>query len=81
MIVTSLEGLRGKLYIYQTAVVLLSKIKLGSHGWHVHNLPVDQTVDPTMQCLSTVVGPHYDPFNANNDSNYNTRCSRTSPEL
>ncbi|XP_064382299.1 uncharacterized protein LOC135331162 isoform X2 [Halichondria panicea] len=53
----------------------------GSHGWHVHTLPVDQTAYPTVQCLSTMTGPHYDPFNANNDSNYNTRCTPNSPQL
>lgn len=46
----------------------------GNHAWHVHELPVDQTADPALQCLGDMVGPHYDPFNRNNDSDYAERC-------
>ena len=47
----------------------------GSHVWHVHELPVDQTVDPDLQCLGPSVGPHYDPFNMNTDEGYAARCA------
>ncbi len=55
---------------------------LGSHAWHVHTLPVDQTADPSLQCLSTMVGPHYDPFGRNVDNpNYGTECTTQTPEM
>lgn len=58
----------------------------GSHGdsgyaWHVHNLPVDQTLDPAVQCLSSWVGPHYDPFNARSVANYSTTCTPSTPAM
>jgi len=41
----------------------------------VHLFPVDQTVDPSVQCMGDYVGPHYDPFNQNNGTgNYTERC-------
>ena len=49
--------------------------------WHVHHLPVDQTVDPAVQCLNNWVGPHYDPFNARSYANYSMRCTQQTPEL
>ena len=53
----------------------------GGYVWHVHILPIDQTLDPTVQCLSEWVGPHYDPFNARTYANYSMRCTQHTPEL
>ena len=47
---------------------------VGDHGWHVHLLPVDQTLDPAEQCAVVHVGPHYDPFNKSVDGNYSMDC-------
>ena len=58
----------------------------GGHGdsgyaWHVHTLPVDQTLDPAVQCLSSWVGPHYDPFNALSVANYSASCTPSTPAM
>ena len=52
----------------------------GEQGWHVHSLPVDQTVSRDEQCLSTWVGPHYDPTGARENVNYKTDCSPSTPQ-
>ena len=44
------------------------------HGWHVHNLPVDTTLPPGERCSNDIVGPHFDPLNANADTNYTNLC-------
>ena len=62
-------------------IIVLILLHTGGNVWHVHTLPVDQTADPAAQCLSTVAGPHYDPFNANNDSNYRNRCGPETPNM
>ena len=49
--------------------------------WHVHNLPVDQTLNPAVQCLNAWVGPHYDPFDARSQGNYSTMCTQDTPTL
>jgi len=53
------------------------------HNWHVHTLPIDQTRDPAVQCLSIWAGPHYDPFNARppslTDAEYNQNCTQSTP--
>ena len=49
--------------------------------WHVHNLPLDQTLDPAVQCLGVWVGPHYDPFNARAVANYSEICTPQTPTL
>jgi hypothetical protein len=51
------------------------------YAWHVHTLPVDQTLDPAVQCLSSWVGPHYDPFNARSVANYSAACTPSTPEM
>ena len=51
----------------------------GNHGWHIHELPIDQTVSPDLQCLSSWAGPHYDPLNARANLNYATDCSTSNP--
>lgn len=50
---------------------------VGLHGWHIHNLPVDMTVDPTIRCSTDQIGGHYDPLMAveAEGSNYKTACS------
>ena len=60
----------------------------GGHGhggsgyaWHVHTLPVDQTLDPAVQCLSNWVGPHYDPLNALSVANYSASCTHSTPAM
>ena len=55
----------------------------GSNGyaWHVHTLPVDQTLDPAVQCLSNWVGPHYDPLNARSVANYSASCTLSTPAM
>ena len=50
------------------------------YAWHIHNLPVDQTLDPAIQCLSSWVGPHYDPLGASSVTNYSTICTPSTPE-
>ena len=55
---------------------------IGLHTWHVHTLPIDQTRDPTIQCLSSWAGPHYDPFDARGsltDAEYQMQCTSQTP--
>ena len=33
-------------------------------GWHIHNLPVDMTLDPGIRCSNDQIGGHYDPLMA-----------------
>ena len=54
---------------------LVAALSSGEHNWHVHWLPVDQTVDPSSQCLGDWVGPHYDPFGANTGDGYSDLCA------
>ena len=52
-------------------------VLIGDHGWHIHDFPVDQTVDPAVQCLGGSVGGHYDPLNRSaepDDPGYADRC-------
>lgn len=55
---------------------------IGLHTWHVHTLPIDQTRDPAIQCLSSWAGPHYDPFNARGSltgAEYQMQCTPQTP--
>ena len=46
------------------------------HGWHIHTLPVDMTIDPEIRCSNDQIGGHYDPLMAVEveGDNYMTAC-------
>ena len=48
-------------------------------GWHVHNYPVDFTIDPAGRCAGA--GGHYDPSNRFGvaEPNYTTVCNLATP--
>lgn len=47
-------------------------------GWHVHNFPIDFTIDPADRCVGA--GGHFDPSNRfGAASNYSANCSQWTP--
>ena len=46
-----------------------------NHQWHIHLLPVDNTLPPQERCNNELIGGHFDPFGAISDPNYSQYCS------
>ena len=45
--------------------------------WHIHNLPVDNSLPPSQRCKDSFIGGHYDPFEVKSASGnmYSTYCN------